>query len=257
MNYARSFDRILTMMDTLREQCPWDQKQTIHTLRQLTIEETYELVDAITDSNWQGIKEELGDLLLHLVFYSRIASEQGKFSIGDVIEHVCNKLVHRHPHIYADEVVGSDEDVKRNWENLKLKEGKKSVLAGVPSALPAVIKALRLQEKARQVGFEWEITGQVREKLLEELQELDEAIQEGQHDEVEEEFGDVLFSMINYARFLQIDPEHALERTNKKFIRRFMKMEERLTQSGKPLTEYSLAEMDLAWNEIKRNEQKE
>lgn len=257
MNYARSFDRILQIMDTLREQCPWDQKQTIHSLRQLTIEETYELVDAITDADWNGIREELGDLLLHIVFYSRIADEQGKFSIGDVIEQVCNKLVHRHPHIYSDTKVGSDDDVKRNWENLKLKEGKKSVLGGVPSALPAVIKALRLQEKAKQVGFEWEVTGQVKEKLQEELGELDEAIHSGEQVDIEEEFGDVLFSMINYARFLNIDPENALERTNKKFIRRFRQMEEQLTLDGKALTDFSLAEMDAAWNEIKRNEQKE
>lgn len=257
MNYARSFDRILQIMDTLREQCPWDQKQTIHSLRQLTIEETYELVDAITDSDWKGIKEELGDILLHIVFYSRIASEQDQFDIGDVIEQVCNKLVHRHPHIYSDTKVGSDDDVKRNWENLKLKEGKKSVLGGVPSALPAMIKALRLQEKAKQVGFEWEVTGQVKEKLQEELGELDEAIHRDHESDIEAEFGDVLFSMINYARFLNVDPENALERTNKKFIRRFVKMEEQLTLTGKPLTDFSLAEMDDAWNEIKRNEQKE
>lgn len=241
-------------MNELRENCPWDKKQTIQTLRQLTIEETYELVDAISENHWDGVKEELGDLLLHIVFYARIASEQNQFSIGEVIEGVCNKLVHRHPHIYSTVQVNDEEDVKRNWENLKLKEGKKSILSGVPQSLPAIVKSLRLQEKSKQVGFEWEVKEQVREKLDEELGELQEAITLGDTDKIEDEFGDVLFSLVNYARFLQVDPEHALERTNKKFIRRFQLMEEELTANGKSLSDYSLAEMDAAWNESKRHE---
>ena len=255
--YATSFERLIHIMDELRAQCPWDKKQTIHTLRQLTIEESYELVDAITDSNWQGIKEELGDLLLHIVFYAKIATEEKKFTMQEVIENVCNKLVHRHPHIYDNVTVNNDEDVKRNWENLKLKEGKKSILSGVPKGLPALVKALRLQEKAKQVGFEWEITDQVRDKISEELNELQEVIAIQDQDKMEDEFGDVLFSMINYARFLQIDPENALERTNKKFMRRFTSMENQLTALGKPLTDYTLAEMDATWNQIKQHEQKD
>ena len=254
--YAKSFDRIVHIMDDLRANCPWDKKQTIQSLRQLTIEESYELVDAITDTNWQGIKEELGDLLLHIVFYAKIGEEQGEFTIDDVIEGVCNKLVHRHPHIYSNIQVANDEDVKRNWENLKLKEGKKTILSGVPKALPSLVKALRIQEKAKQVGFEWEATTQVRAKLDEELKELQEVVDLHDIDKMEDEFGDVLFSMINYARFLNIDPENALERTNKKFTRRFNAMEERLTANGKSLTAYSLTEMDNAWNEIKRDERK-
>ncbi len=254
--YAKSFERLLAIMDDLRTICPWDKKQTIHTLRQLSIEECYELVDAITDSDWQGIKEELGDLLLHIVFYSKIGAEQGQFTIDEVIEGVCNKLVHRHPHIYSNVQVGNDDDVKRNWENLKLKEGKKTILSGVPKSLPSMVKALRLQEKAKQVGFEWEVTDQVKAKLEEELNELQEVIGLNDQDKMEDEFGDVLFSMINYARFLHIDPENALERTNKKFIRRFNLMEEKLTAGGKSLTDYGLEEMDEAWNEIKLNEQK-
>ena len=255
-NYAGSFERLIRIMNDLRENCPWDKKQTIQSLRQLTIEETYELVDSITDSNWKGIKEELGDLLLHIVFYSKIAAEEKQFNIQDVIEQVCNKLVHRHQHIYSNVNVNDDNDVKRNWENLKLKEGKKTVLSGVPQSLPSLVKALRLQEKAKQVGFEWEVTSQVKDKLEEELNELQEVIELRDQDKIEDEFGDVLFSMINYARFLNIDPENALERTNKKFIRRFNQMETALTETGKALTDYSLVEMDQAWNEIKLNEQK-
>lgn len=255
-NYAGSFERLIRIMNDLRENCPWDKKQTIQSLRQLTIEETYELVDSITDSNWKGIKEELGDLLLHIVFYSKIAAEEEQFNIQDVIEQVCNKLVHRHPHIYSNVNVNDDNDVKRNWENLKLKEGKKTILSGVPQSLPSLVKALRLQEKAKQVGFEWEVTSQVKDKLEEELNELQEVIELRDQDKIEDEFGDVLFSMINYARFLNIDPENALERTNKKFIRRFNQMETALTETGKALTDYSLVEMDQAWNEIKLNEQK-
>ncbi len=255
-NYAQSFERLQSIMLELREKCPWDKKQTIHTLRQLTVEETYELVDDITNSNWEGIKEELGDLLLHILFYAQIASEEKQFTIDDVIEKIANKLVYRHPHIYANVVVEDEEQVKQNWENLKLKEGKKSILSGVPKSLPAMIKALRLQEKSKQVGFEWEVTAQVKDKVLEELDELQEVIELKDQDKIEDEFGDVLFSLINYARFLKIDPENALERTNQKFQRRFMLMEEELTKTGKPLTDYSLQEMDEKWNEIKKNEQK-
>jgi MazG family protein len=255
--YAGTFTRLAGIMDELRTQCPWDQKQTIETLRQLTIEEMYELADAISQNNWQGIKEELGDLLLHIFFYTKIAAEKNIFGMEDVVEAVCNKLVHRHPHIYSSVKVENEEDVKRNWENLKLKEGKKGVLSGVPLALPAMIKALRLQEKSKQVGFEWEVTDQVKNKLLEELDELQEVIDEGNKERIKDEFGDVLFSMINYARFLQIDPEDALEHTNRKFKRRFELMEADLTKNNKALTDYSLAAMNEKWNEVKRNEQKE
>lgn len=244
-------------MDELRENCPWDKKQSIHTLRQLTIEETYELADAITQNDWKGVREELGDLLLHIVFYSRIASEENHFTLDDVIEQVCNKLVHRHPHIYSHVVADNEDQVKQNWENLKLREGKKSILSGVPASLPSMVKALRLQEKAKQVGFEWEVREQVKDKVLEELDELQEVINTRNQDEMELEFGDVLFSMINYARFLGIDPEHALSRTNLKFKRRFESMEEQLTANGKALTDHTLQEMDAVWNEIKRNEIKE
>jgi XTP/dITP diphosphohydrolase len=254
LNYARSFDRIKGIMDELREKCPWDKKQTIATLRQLTIEEMYELVDAITNEDWKGVKEELGDLLLHIVFYAKIAEEQKRFDLGDVIENVCNKLVFRHPHIYSFTKVQNDDDVKRNWEKLKLKEGKKSVLSGVPISLPAMTKALRLQEKAKQVGFEWKELSDVKSKIEEELQELDEVIQLKEQAAMEAEFGDVLFSMINYARYLNIDPENALERTNKKFQSRFMQMEAQLTGGGKGLNEFSLEEMDQVWNEIKKDE---
>lgn len=253
-SYSKSFQRLLTIMNTLREQCPWDQKQTIHTLRKLTIEETYELADAITEENWSGLKEELGDLFLHLVFYARIASEQNQFHIGDVIETVCNKLVFRHPHIYDFIKANDEETVKQNWEKLKLKEGKRSVLGGVPTALPAITKAVRLQEKAAQVGFEWSETGEVKTKLLEEISELDEALSSGNQNEIEAEFGDVLFSMMNLARFLQVDPENALEKTNKKFKRRFEQMEEKVLSIGKNLSDCSLEEMDAIWNEIKKHE---
>jgi MazG family protein len=253
-HYAGSFERLLTIMKELRENCPWDKKQTIHTLRPLTIEETYELVDAITDENWSSLKEELGDLLLHIVFYARIAEEKNEFTIDDVIATVCNKLIHRHPHIYDHTRVANDDEVKQNWEKLKLNEGKKSVLGGVPNALPAMIKALRLQEKAKYVGFEWENKSQVYEKVKEELEELQEEITLEDKTKIEEEFGDVLFALINYARFIDVDPEHALEKTNKKFIRRFMLMEQYLTDQGKLLQEYSLEEMDAIWNQIKQGE---
>lgn len=249
---GEAFERLVNIMNDLREKCPWDKKQTVHTLRQMTLEETYELTDAITEENWRGIREELGDLLLHIVFYSKIGTEQNQFSIDDVINGVCEKLVVRHPHIYGDVQVNNDEDVKRNWEKLKMKEGKKSVLSGVPKTLPALVKAMRLQEKAKQVGFEWENKEQVWEKVKEEEKELTEAIASGNFKDTEEEFGDLLFSLVNFARFLEIDAENALEVTNKKFIKRFTQMESEAQATGKPLAEMSLEEMDAIWNQIKR-----
>ncbi|MDO9375462.1 MAG: nucleoside triphosphate pyrophosphohydrolase [Ferruginibacter sp.] len=250
---AGAFLRLVKIMDELREKCPWDKKQTIETLRQLTIEETYELTDAITDKDWKGIKEELGDILLHIVFYAKIGKEQSQFTLEEVINGVCEKLIHRHPHIYGDVVVNDDEDVKRNWEKLKLIEGKKSILGGVPKALPATVKAMRLQEKAKQVGFEWENKEQVWAKVQEEQEELFAAIESGNTNDMEDELGDVFFSLVNFARFLQLDAENALERTNKKFIARFTKMEEAALQSGKALTDMTLEEMDDIWNTIKRS----
>lgn len=247
-----AFERLVKIMDELREQCPWDKKQTIHTLRQLTIEETYELADAITDSDWKGIKEELGDLMLHLVFYAKIGTEQNRFTLDEVINAVCDKLIHRHPHIYSDTHVNDEEDVKKNWEKLKLKEGKTSVLSGVPTSLPAMVKAMRLQEKAKQVGFEWDNKEQVWEKVEEEKAELFDAIRSGDADKIEDELGDVFFSLVNFARFLQVDAENALERTNKKFISRFTRMETAALEEGKQLHDMSLEEMDSIWNKIKR-----
>ncbi len=252
MHNNSAFDRFVKIMDELREQCPWDKKQTIQTLRQLTIEETYELTDAITDQNWKGIKEELGDILLHIVFYAKIGAEQNQFTLDEVINGVCEKLIFRHPHIYGDVTVKDEEEVKSNWEKLKLKEGKKSVLGGVPKGLPATVKAMRLQEKAKQVGFEWENKEQVWEKVEEEKKELFEAIASGNREHMEDELGDVFFSLINFARFLQLDAENALERTNKKFINRFTKMEEQAFKTGKPLQNMSLEEMDVIWNAIKK-----
>lgn len=249
---SKEFERLIAIMEDLREKCPWDKKQTIQSLRQQTLEETYELTDSITDNNWFAIKEELGDLLLHIVFYSKIASEENKFTIKDVINAICEKLIARHPHIYGDVQVENEEDVKRNWEKLKLKEGKKSVLAGVPKTLPALVKAMRLQEKAKQVGFEWEHKGQVWDKVEEEAKELQEAIQMNNQQKIEEEFGDMMFSMVNFARFLNVDAENALELTNKKFIHRFTKMEEQALSKGKDLNKMSLEEMDAIWNEIKQ-----
>lgn len=250
-NSAASFTKLLQIMDDLREKCPWDKKQTIQTLRSMTIEELYELADAIVSEDWNGIREELGDLLLHVVFYAKIGREQEKFTMTEVIDGICTKLISRHPHIYGDVTVNGEEDVKRNWEKLKLKEGKTSVLSGVPNSLPAVVKATRLQEKAKQVGFEWDQIDQVREKLNEELQELDLAIKDGDQNHIEEEFGDVLFSMVNYSRFLQIDAELALERTNRKFISRFKKMETMAEANGQRLHDLSLKEMDELWNKAK------
>ncbi len=249
---AAAFMRLVGIMDDLREKCPWDKKQTIQTLRPLTIEETYELADAITDNDWKGIKEEMGDLMLHLVFYAKIGTEQQQFTLEEAIHGVCEKLIHRHPHIYGDVEVKDDEEVKQNWEKLKLKEGKKSILGGVPVSLPAVVKATRLQEKARTVGFEWDNREQVWDKVNEETQELHEAVAANDPEKIEEEFGDLLFSLINYARFLQIDAENALERTNKKFISRFTKMEQLAMQQGKPLADMTLGEMDAIWNAIKK-----
>jgi MazG family protein len=248
-----AFERLLKIMDELREQCPWDKKQTIHTLRQMTLEEVYELTEAITEENWKGIKEELGDLLLHIVFYARIGKEKNEFSIEEMIHAICEKLISRHPHIYGNVAVESDEDVKRNWEQIKLKEGKSSILAGVPKALPSLIKAMRLQEKAKQVGFEWETKEQVWEKVEEEIKEMKEAIQDSNPSKVEEEFGDVLFSLVNYARFLKVDAENALELTNKKFLERFTAMEKMATERGQNLNTMNLMQMDSLWNEVKLN----
>lgn len=273
---SEAFLRLVTIMDELREKCPWDRKQTVQSLRQMTIEETYELADAITENSWKGIKEELGDLLLHIVFYSKIGREQGQFTLEEVIQGISEKLIARHPHIYGDTAneglltVNSDEDVKKNWEMLKLKEGKKSVLEGVPRSLPATVKAMRLQEKARQVGFEWENKEQVWQKVEEEMEELREAVSNkqlaagnnqsaefvgSQQDKVEEEFGDLVFSLINYARFLHVDAENALERTNKKFIHRFTQMEKQAIASGMSLEKMTLDEMDAIWNSIKQRGQ--
>lgn len=241
-------------MDDLREKCPWDKKQTIQSLRQQTIEELYELTDAITEENWKAIREELGDLLLHVVFYAKIGTEQQQFNINDVINGICDKLISRHPHIYGDVKVENEEEVKQNWEKLKLKEGKTSVLSGVPLSLPALIKAMRLQEKAKQVGFEWDNKQQVWDKVKEEMTEMEEAVNAGTINDIEAEFGDVLFSLVNYSRFLKIDAENALERTNKKFIRRFREMEEMAKAAGKHLDEMTLTEMDELWNQAKKTE---
>ena len=248
---TEEFLRLVGIMDELREKCPWDREQTLETLRSMTIEETYELADAVTEKNWKGIREELGDLLLHILFYSRIAKEQQQFTLEEVIHGISEKLIIRHPHIYGDVKVDNQEDVKKNWEKLKLKEGKKSILGGVPVSLPATVKALRLQEKARQVGFEWENKEQVWQKVEEETNELHAAVAKGERDKIEDEFGDLVFSLINYARFLRIDPENALERTNKKFIDRFTKMEAEALKQSKDLGDMTLEEMDAIWNTIK------
>ncbi len=259
MNYTENFEKLVSIMDELREKCPWDKKQTIQTLRAMTIEETYELTDAITEENWQGIKEELGDILLHIIFYSRIAKEQNQFTLNNVLEIICNKLIVRHPHIYGDPAnagqvvkVNDDEDVKRNWEKIKLSEGKSSVLSGVPVSLPAMVKAARIQEKVKQVGFEWKHKKDVWLKVEEEMNELQDAIVNNNVKEVEQEFGDVIFSLVNYARFLNIDAENALEQTNKKFMKRFMRMEEIAKEEGKNLHDMSLEEMDAIWNIVKK-----
>jgi MazG family protein len=266
-----AFLRLVGIMDELREKCPWDREQTIQSLRQMTIEETYELADAITDEDWSGIKEELGDLLLHILFYSKIGEEKEKFILDEVINGICEKLIARHPHIYGNVKVNNEEDVKKNWEKLKLKEGKASVLSGVPQSLPAMVKAMRLQEKAKQIGFEWDNKEQVWEKVEEEIEELQSAIKnqqlignqgssvnqeeaEGKKRKIEDEFGDVVFSLINYARFLHIDAENALELTNKKFVHRFTQMEQQALQNGKELNQMTLQEMDAIWNTIKQQQ---
>jgi len=246
-----AFARLLEIMDELREQCPWDKKQTLESLRHLTIEETYELGDAILANDLNELKGEIGDLMLHMVFYAKIASEQGAFDIADVLNGVCDKLVHRHPHIYGDVEATTEEEVKANWEKLKLKEGKKSVLEGVPKGLPAMVKASRIQEKVRGVGFDWDNRDQVFAKVREELDELQVEVDRNS-DKIEEEFGDVLFSLINYARFVGINPENALERTNKKFIDRFQMMERYLQAENKSFEEMSLEQMDVFWEQAKR-----
>jgi XTP/dITP diphosphohydrolase len=248
----QAFERLLDVMDDLRAQCPWDKKQTMESLRHLTIEETYELGDAILNNDLNEVKKELGDVLLHIVFYAKIGSETQDFDIADVCNELCEKLIFRHPHIYGDVQVADEEEVKRNWEKLKLKEGKKSVLEGVPKGLPALVKASRIQDKAKGVGFDWEEPAQVWEKVQEELQELQAEVLTQNHDAIEAELGDVLFSLINYARFLKVNPEDALERTNKKFISRFQYLEQKAEQLGKSLADMTLAEMDVFWNEAKK-----
>ena len=251
-NQLKAFDRLLTIMDELREQCPWDKKQTMESLRHLTIEETYELGDAILDNDLEEIKKEIGDLMLHLVFYAKIGSETGSFDIADVCNGICEKLIYRHPHIYGDVKVKDEEEVKRNWEKLKLKEGKTSVLEGVPKSLPALVKANRIQDKVAGVGFDWEQPEQVWEKVEEELGEFKAEVAIGNTDAMESEFGDVLFSMVNYARFLKINPENALERTNKKFSKRFQYLEAKAKDLDKDLKDMTLAEMDIFWEEAKK-----
>lgn len=248
-----AFERLLKIMDELREQCPWDKKQTLESLRKLTIEETYELADAILENDLEELKGEIGDIMLHMVFYSKIASEQGAFDITDALNAICDKLVHRHPHIYGDVKVADEEEVKANWEQLKLKEGKTSVLQGVPKSLPAMVKANRIQEKARGVGFDWENKEQVWSKVQEELAELKHEVDiNAKNEKIEDELGDVLFSVINYARFLDIDPELALERTNKKFIQRFQYLETKAKENGLVLKNMSLEEMDKYWEAAKK-----
>ena len=248
----KAFDRLLTIMDELREQCPWDQKQTMETLRTLTIEETYELGDAILNADLNEVKGELGDLFLHIVFYSKIASETNDFDIADVINTICEKLIHRHPHVYSNLTIKDETEVKQNWESLKLKEGNKSVLQGVPQSLPALVKASRIQEKVAGVGFDWKHTDQVWNKIEEEIKEFKQEILNMNQESIEDEFGDVLFSLINYARFINVNPENALERTNKKFIKRFQHLEKKANENKIQLSEMTLAEMEIYWDEAKK-----
>lgn len=248
----QAFERLLNIMDDLRAKCPWDKKQTLESLRYLSIEEMYELSDAILDKEMQEVKKELGDIMLHLVFYAKIASETKQFNITDVLNGICDKLVHRHPHIYGNIEAATEEEVRKNWEKIKLKEGKKSVLEGVPRSLPAMVKAIRIQEKVRGVGFDWDDSEQVWEKVQEELQELKMEIKVGDKAKTEQEFGDLLFSLINYSRFIDINPEDALERTNKKFIQRFQQMEAVLNEEGKELSEMVLSEMNMYWERTKK-----
>jgi len=250
-NKTKAFERLLTIMDELREQCPWDKKQTMDSLRYLTIEELYELSDAILEQDMPEIKKELGDILLHIVFYSRIASETNDFDIADVINDICEKLIHRHPHIYGDVKVSDEKEVKKNWEKLKLKEGRESVLEGVPKSLPAIVKAFRIQEKVRGIGFDWDNKSQVWKKVLEEIEELKVEVEKGETDRIESEFGDVLFALTNYARFVDVNPEDALERTNKRFIKRFQIMEKMINKEGLNLSDMKLSEMDIFWEKAK------
>jgi XTP/dITP diphosphohydrolase len=249
----KAFEHLLDIMDEIREKCPWDKKQTIQSLRHLTIEETYELGDAILNNDLIEIKKELGDLMLHLVFYAKIASEQNAFDIAGVLQGINEKLIHRHPHVFGDVTVQSEEEVAKNWEKLKLKEGKKSILEGVPQSLPALVKSSRIQDKASSAGFDWEKSEQVFEKVKEEIFELHTEVLSGDQINTEKEFGDVLFSLVNYARFINVDPESALERTNQKFIKRFQYLEEEAKKEGKSLSEMSLAEMDVYWEASKKN----
>ena len=246
-----AFERLLNIMDDLRAKCPWDKKQTMESLRHLTIEETYELGDAILNNDLQEVKKELGDLLLHIVFYAKIGSETNSFNIADVANGVCEKLIERHPHSYGDVQVNNEEDVKRNWEKIKLKEGNKSVLGGVPKSLPALVKATRIQDKAAGVGFDWDNIDDVFAKIKEEIDELHAEVKAQKQSNIESEFGDVLFSLINYARFLKVNPEDALERTNRKFIARFQYLEEKATAQGKSLKDMTLQEMETYWQEAK------
>ncbi len=250
-NKTKAFERLLKIMDELREQCPWDKDQTMDSLRYLTIEELYELSDAILNKDMEEIKKELGDILLHIVFYSRIASETNDFDISDVIHAVCDKLVHRHPHIYGDVKVKDAIEVKKNWEKLKLKEGKKSVLEGVPKSLPAIVKSFRIQEKVRGIGFDWDNKNQVWDKVLEEIEELKIEVEKGDKDKIESEFGDVLFALTNYSRFINVNPEDALERTNKRFIKRFQIMETLIEKENLKLDEMNLQEIDVYWDKAK------
>ena len=249
---AEAFERLAVILDELREKCPWDKKQTMDSLRHLTIEETYELADAIMEKNLPEIKKELGDILLHIMFYAKIAEEQNIFSLAEVIHTQCEKMIHRHPHVYGDVKVQDENEVKQNWEKLKLKEGNDSVLGGVPKTLPSMIKAIRIQEKARGVGFDWEKPEQVWDKVIEEMDEFLHETKEGNQKKSEEEFGDLIFALINYARFKNINPEEALERTNKKFIKRFQYLEKSVKEKGMQLSEMTLAEMDVYWNEAKK-----
>ena len=251
-NKKEAFSRLLEIMDVLREQCPWDKKQTMESLRYLTIEELYELSDAILNKDMEEIKKELGDILLHVVFYARIASETNDFDISDVIHSVCDKLIHRHPHIYGDVRVSNEEEVKENWEKLKLKEGKKSVLEGVPKSLPAIVKAFRIQEKVRGVGFDWENKNQVWEKVLEEIEELKVEVKKDNQDKIESEFGDVLFALTNYSRFINVNPEDALEKTNRRFIQRFKIMEQLIKNKNLQMEKMSLVELDKFWERAKK-----
>lgn len=247
-----AFDRLLTVMDELRENCPWDMKQTLESIRHLTIEETYELSDAILENDLQEVKKEIGDIMLHMVFYSRIASETNEFDVADVLNGICDKLIHRHPHIYGDVEAKDEKQVKENWEKLKLKEkGNVSVLGGVPKSLPAMVKAMRIQEKARGVGFDWDNQNQVWDKVHEELDEFKAEVEKDDQEKARDEFGDLLFSLVNYSRFVNIDPEEALERTNKKFIKRFQYLESESKKDGKTMGEMTLAEMDEYWEKAK------